>query len=273
VFRGIFRPALTVFAGAALVAGTGAGLTAAHAGQPADAGPPYEFTTVLRGQFAFTPLKNAAMIRVSRHGYTYYSGQQDGDLTITKDGDALRFHDKTARRFEELGNGCREVNVAKGVGALCDLPNGITEARPLLLEVWPRLGDDYTDGRTLPATIAMSVLGDAGDDVAHLGAGPDFFNGAFGRDRVTGGAGNDWLRTGDDADRIRGGAGNDYLMGVDGADRIRGGSGDDRIGGDRGRDRLYAGSGRDVLSCGAGRDGATVDGSDTARDCETLARR
>jgi hypothetical protein len=269
----MFRPALTVLAGAAIAAGTGAGLSAAHAGQPENAGPPYEFTTVLHGQFEFTPLKNAAMIRVSRHGYTYYSGQQDGHLTITKVGDDLRFHDKTARRFEELGDGCRAVNVKRGVGALCELPNNLTVERPLLLEVWPRLGDDYTDGRTLPGTIAMSVLGDAGDDVAHLGAGWDFFNGAFGRDRVTGGGGNDWLRTGDAADRIRGGAGDDYLMGVDGADLIRGGDGNDRIGGDKGRDTLYAGPGRDVLSCGSGRDGATVDSSDTARDCEAVARR
>jgi Ca2+-binding RTX toxin-like protein len=243
----MLRSVLTTAAAAALVAGTGAGMTAAHAGQPADAGPPYSYTTVLNGQFAFTPLKNAAMIRKSDHGYIWYSGQQDGNLTVTKDGDALRFHDKTADRFEELGAGCRKVNVDKGVGAVCNLPNDITERQPLLLEIWPRLGHDYTDGSTLPATIAMTVLGDDGDDVAHFGAGPDFFNGAKGKDRVTGGGGNDWLRTGDHNDRIRGGSGNDYLMGVAGNDRIRGGAGDDRVGGGPGSDVVFGGAGSDVV--------------------------
>ncbi len=273
MFRGFFRPALTIVAGAALAAGTGAGLTAANAGQPADAGPPYTFTTVLNGQFDFVPLKNAAMIRKSRHGYTYYAGQQDGHLTVTQEGDALLLHDTTAHRFEELAGGCRDVAVDKGVAALCSLPGDLTTSRPLLLEVWPRLGDDYTDGRTLPATIAMSVLGDAGDDVARLGAGPDFFNGAKGNDVVTGGAGNDWLRTGDDADTIKGNAGNDYLMGVHGSDLIRGGRGDDRLGGSQGNDRLFAGPGSDVLSCGSGSDGATIDSADSARECESVLRR
>jgi serralysin len=248
VFQGMLRPALTVAAGAALVAGTGAGMTAAFAGQPDNAGPPYSYTTVLHGQFAFTPLKDAAMIRKSDHGYIWYSGQQDGNLTVTKAGGTVRFHDKTAKRFEELGAGCREVNVAKGVGAVCNLPNGITERQPALLEIWPRLGDDYTDLSTLPATIATTVLGDDGNDVAHFGAGPDFFNGAKGKDVVTGGAGNDWLRTGDHDDRIRGGAGGDYLMGVSGNDRIRGGAGDDRIGGGPGGDNLGGGTGHDVIS-------------------------
>jgi serralysin len=230
------------------LADAGAGVTAAFAGRPADAGPPYKYTTVLHGQFAFTPLKNAAMIRKSDHGYIWYSGQQDGHLTVTKDGDTLRFHDKTAQRFEELAGGCRKINVNKGVGAVCNLPKGITERQPALLEIWPRLGDDYTDVRTLPATIAVTVLGDAGDDVAYLGAGPDFFNGAKGKDFVFGGAGNDWLRTGDQDDRIRGGAGNDYLMGVAGNDKIRGGAGDDRIGGGPGKDDIRGGAGNNRIS-------------------------
>ncbi len=244
--KGMLRSALTAAAAVALVAGTG--MTAAHAGKPANAGPPYSYTTVLNGQFAFTPLKNAAMIRKSEHGYTWYSGQQDGRLTVTKEGNALRFHDKTANRFKELGAGCRKLNVNKGVGAICKLPRDITTNRPLLLEVWPRLGHDYTNGSTLPATIAMSVLGDDGDDVTHLGAGPDFFNGAKGHDTVTGGAGNDWLRTGDHNDTIYGGSGNDYLMGVAGNDRIRGEAGDDRIGGGPGNDDLNGGTGRNVIS-------------------------
>ena len=245
--KGMLRSALTAAAAAGLVAGTGAGMTAAFAGQPADAGPPYSFTTVLHGQFAFTPLKNAAMIRKSDHGLTWYSGQQDGDLTVTKNGKSLRFHDRTADRFEELAGACDEVKVDKGVAAVCAIDD-YTTSKPMLLQIWPRLGHDFTDGSTLPETISMSVLGDDGDDVALLGAGPDFFNGAKGKDRVRGSAGNDWLRTGDHDDRIRGGSGNDYLMGVAGNDWIRGGAGDDRVGGGPGSDNVRGGSGANRVS-------------------------
>jgi Ca2+-binding RTX toxin-like protein len=222
-------------------------MTAAWAGEPADAGPPYRFTTVLDGQFKVTPLKNAAMIRKSNHGLTWYSGQQNGKLTVTKNGNSLRFHDRTAHRFQELAGACHEVAANKGVAAVCRIGN-YTTSRPMLLEIWPRLGHDYTDGRTLPATIAMSVLGDDGNDVALLGAGTDFFNGAKGHDRVRGGAGNDWLRTGHHDDRIRGGSGSDYLMGVAGNDWIRGGAGDDHIGGGPGSDNVHGGSGRNRVA-------------------------
>ncbi|HET6562252.1 MAG TPA: calcium-binding protein [Marmoricola sp.] len=255
-----------------MAAGTGAGMVAANAAPPANVGPPYPFTEAI-----FTddvvPLKNGAMITESEHGYIYHAGQQDGHLTVTMAGGALRFHDTATARWEKLVAGCHEVNVNKGVAAVCSVPGYVSASRPLLLEVWPRLGDDFTSGRTLPASIAMAVLGDAGDDVAKLGAGPDFFNGAFGRDRVVGGPGNDWLRTGEDDDVIRGGTGNDYLMGVAGADVILGAGGNDRIGGDQGDDRLFAGSGADVLGCGTGSDDAKIDSSDSARDCEAVVRK
>ena len=46
--------------------------------------------------------------------------------------------------------------------------------------MWPRLGDDRVDASTLPDSVAMTVLGDAGDDVVLFGGGPDFFNGFTG---------------------------------------------------------------------------------------------
>ena len=97
--------------------------------------------------------------------------------------------------------------MAVGIAAVCRVPAGISATAPLLLEVWPRLGDDYVDGSSLPDTFAMTVLSDAGHDVALFGAGPDFFNGFTGRDQVWGGAGNDWIRTGQEADLVWGGDG------------------------------------------------------------------
>jgi Ca2+-binding RTX toxin-like protein len=99
----------------------------------------------------------------------------------------------------------------------------------MFLEVWPRLGHDFVDGSTLPATLRLWVLADAGNDTVYGGAGDDFVNGAHDTDRVWGGAGNDWVRGGSGNDRLYGGTGNDRLLGQDGADVVRGGAGVDRV--------------------------------------------
>ncbi|KAA1420332.1 hypothetical protein F0U44_06965 [Nocardioides humilatus] len=81
----------------------------------------------------------------------------------------------------------------------------------MYIQVWPRLGNDFTDGRTLPARFRLWVLTDAGNDVTYGGDGADFVNGAKGNDRIYGGAGHDWLRGGPGADRIVGGGGGDRV--------------------------------------------------------------
>jgi len=220
------------------------------------AGPPCDFQTELLAGDA-VPLKDAAIISRTACGYRYRAGQQNSHLVVTLVKDGLRFVDTRTSRFDRLTPDCRKLrHLKRGVAAVCRVPDGFSEAWPLLIEVWPRLGNDYVDGSTLPATFAMTVLSDAGNDVAHLGAGPDFFNGASGRDRVWGGAGDDWLRTGDDSDHVWGGAGDDYLVGVDGPDTIVGGMGVDQI------------------YCGNGTDGATVDRDDSIfRLCEQVDHR
>jgi serralysin len=270
VFRRTLRRALAVLVGSAVIAGA-AGSQLGAQGE-LRAGPPYDFTTEIMTKDV-VPLKDAAMIRRTVHGYVYMSGQQHNRLTVTMVDGRLRFVDTGTARWKGLPLACRKQAVKVGVAAVCRMPEGVSTRRPLLLEVWPRLGDDFVDGSSLPATVAMSVLGDAGNDVVRLGAGPDFFNGAFGNDRVWGGAGNDWLRTGKGNDRIWGGPGNDELVGVDGRDVIHGGAGNDRLIGLEGDDRLFAGPGRDLVLCGAGVDSARVDSEDTVRDCEHVDRR
>jgi hypothetical protein len=275
--RRSLRPALAVLAGTALLVGA----TGTQQGAQADLryGPPYEFHTELMGDGAgldgngVIPLKNQAMITRTEHGYLYRAGQQDGHLVVTRVPGGLRFADTGTARFRSLARACKPRRVRTGVAAVCTMPAGVTRSEPLLLEVWPRDGDDVTDGSRLPATIAMAVLADAGKDVTRTGAGDDFINSAQERDRASGGAGNDWIRGGAGNDALHGGAGADYMVGTDGRDRLVGGSGDDRLAGGDARDWLYAGSGRDIAQCGAGTDYAQVDALDKDRDCETVDRR
>ena len=95
------------------------------------------------------------------------------------------------------------------------------------------------------------LLGYGGDDVLNGLSGDDFLAGMKGNDKLTGGAGNDVLR------------------GQDGSDTLDGGSGDDKLTGDAGNDVLIAGAGSDTLTGGSGSDEFTFlmsDGVDVVTD-------
>jgi hypothetical protein len=235
------------------------------------AGPPYEFTTALiDGRQVGKPLTGVAVIDRTEHGYVYRAGSQDNHLVVTRVKGGLRFADSGTPRFKGLAPQCRKARARRGVAAVCAVPAGISTRQPLLLEVWPRIGDDFLDSSRLSADFSVTMLGDLGDDEARFGAGSDFFNGHTGRDRVSGGGGDDWIRTGDDADVVWGGPGNDYLVGMLGNDRIWGEAGDDWLVGMDGDDRLVPGAGRDRAVCGTGTDAASVDDKDVHRDCELV---
>ena len=212
------------------------------------------------------PLKNEAIINPTARGYLYRAGQQDSQLTISRADGRLRFADRGTTEWKWLPRACRAEKVDQGVAATCRIPS-VLQA-PMLLEVWPRLGDDVVDTTALRRRFDVAVLGDRGNDVVRLGAGDDFVNGAQGRDRTYGGRGRDWLRTGDSRDVVDGGKGADHLVGVAGNDRVYGRGGDDRIGGDDGDDVLVGGTGADFVVCGLGRDDAWVDPQDRLVGCE-----
>lgn len=263
--RSVSRTVAVLAAAAAIAVGTGA--QAAVEAKSA-AGPPYEYTTEIMHNNVL-PLRRAAKITLTEHGYLYRAGGQDSHLVIRPVKFGLRFRDTGTSEFRGVPRSCRERRARVGVTAVCRIPAGYSKRWPMLIEVWPRLGDDFVDGSRLPATIAMTVLGDAGDDVARLGAGPDFFNGASGNDRVSGGAGNDWLRAGSGNDLARGGPGDDDVLGMGDDDVLGGGDGDDRLAGGPGNDRIYAGEGSDRVLCGDGDgDYARVDAADTLGLCE-----
>lgn len=153
-----------------------------------------------------------AIIRMSKHGYVYIAGKQSSHLRVTFNNvhRTLRYRDTHTQRFKSLANGCRREHVKTGVSAVCKVPHRFDGHR-MFVQVWPRLGNDYVDGHTLPARFRLWVLADAGNDVVKCGPGADFVNGAKGNDRITGGAGRDWLRAGPGHDRVQGGAGHDRV--------------------------------------------------------------
>jgi hypothetical protein len=220
------------------------------------------------------PLKDKAIINRTPNGWLYRAGQQNSQLTVTmvqgRSAYRLQFVDTSTQSWLWLPKRCHRLEVPQGVSASCRVNPRFTVQQPMLVEIWPRLGDDTVDTSALPALFDVSILGDDGDDVAYLGAGNDFFNGAQGSDTVHGGDGRDWLRTGLEDDSIDGGPGNDYLVGVDGDDALDGGQGDDKIYGSDGNDHHFSGPGDDYVSCGDGFDTAVYKNTDHAVSCETL---
>ncbi len=239
-----------------MAAGTAASLAGA-ARSAYDAGPPYNYKTEIMTNDVL-PLRKAAKITRTRHGYLYRAGGQDTHLVLTRRNGRLRFIDTGTPELKRLPDACRRVQVRGGIGAACRIHGGPTTRRPLLVEVWPRLGHDFVDSSTLPATFALTMLGDEGRDVARFGAGPDYFNGHTQHDRVSGGAGRDWIRAGRHDDTVKGGPGADDLIGMGDRDALYGGDGDDRMAGMEGADRLWGDAGGDRLLCGEGQDWAQI---------------
>lgn len=202
-----------------------------------------------------------------RHGYLYRAGQQNSRLQITFSKDGLRFVDRGTKSFKRVARGCRQVPVRHRVSAVCRVPSTTSVDAPLLIEVWPKLGNGWVDGHTLSAAFAMTVLGDKGRERVRFGAGPDLFNGFMGVDRVSGCAGNDWIRPGPGRDVIDGGDDDDQIVDLAGDDLLMGGDGEDRIGGGPGNDRIEGGAGKDLLLCGPGLDHVPFDPLDRLIDC------
>lgn len=210
-------------------------------------------------------------IEKSGNGYVLTSGQQDAHLVITRVAGGIRFYDTRSEEVRGIPDTCHRAKAALGKAVVCDVPDSVDAANPMTLQIVPRLGDDYTNGRSLNAAFELYVLADRGRDTTYGGAGDDFINSAQQDDMAWGGAGDDWIRGNKGVDQIWGGPGNDRLVGVEGRDVIRGGPGDDRVGGGPGDDLLYADSGQDFVVCGTGNDLAHADSDDsTTNDCESI---
>ncbi len=194
-------------------------------------------TVLWPGDDPYGDMPGKALISVSKWGLRFVAGKQDNDITVTEVGEnKLLFTDTGAKGWKKLAHACDRVKVKRGVGAICRIPPRFRNDKRMFLEIWPRLGDDTVDLRTLPRRYRAWVLVDAGRDIVHTGAGNDFVNGAKGNDLVHAGAGSDWVRTGPGNDRLWGEAGNDELKGVENNDFVHGGPGADEVDGGPGRD-------------------------------------
>ncbi|MFT4010138.1 MAG: calcium-binding protein [Nocardioidaceae bacterium] len=158
-----------------------------------------------------------AIIRVSRWGYTFIAGKQNTHLTIAFDAEAQRlsYRDTGTKKWLKVPKSCKKEKAKRGIAATCAIPKKFKKGK-MFLEVWPRLGNDYVDARTLPAKFRLWALMDAGRDTVLGGAGNDFVNGAFDHDTILGGPGRDFLRAGEAGDYIKGGPGRDKLSCGDG---------------------------------------------------------
>lgn len=161
-----------------------------------------------------------ALIRWSKFGFIYIAGQQDSHITITHDKakNTLTYRDTGTRILQSFPKKrCNQLKAKRGIAVTCKIPKAFDDKK-MFVQVWPRLGNDVVDARTLPKRFRLWALMDAGNDVVHGGAGNDFVNGAKGNDRVWGNGGNDLLRGGPGNDILRGGPGKDRLSCAEGFD-------------------------------------------------------
>jgi hypothetical protein len=221
----VFRRLITLSVAAALAVGLNAG--AAFADHPR--------TYLGPGAAGVHDIKDKALIRPSKWGFIFIAGQQDSHLTVTfdKDANTLTYVDTGTAELIKWPERCTPLTVDQGIAATCTIPPRF-ETQRMFVQVWPRLGNDYVDGSTLPKRFRLWVLADAGNDVFYGGDGADFLNGAKDADIAYGGLSKDWLRTGP------------------------------------GDDQLWGGDDKDRMSCAEDSDVAHADDLDTFYQCETI---
>ena len=198
----MLRRLITLSVAAALAVGLNAG--AAFADHPR--------TYLGPGDADVHGIKDQALIRPSKWGFIFIAGQQDSHLTVTYNAEAnsLTYLDTGTAELVKWPARCTPLTVDEGIGAECSIPPRFDTKR-MFVQVWPRLGNDYVDGSTLPKRFRMWVLADAGLDTFYGGDGADFLNGAKDADIAYGGLGKDWLRTGPGDDQLWGGDDKDRL--------------------------------------------------------------
>jgi len=160
------------------------------------------------------------------------------------------------------------VNIAE-----YDVAANISNAREIVSQVFPAStvgsitvtggsGDDRIFAYSM--TSAVTLNGEAGNDILAGGSAADTLLGGDGDDTLHGRNGNDFLDGGSGVDVLLGNVGNDTLNGGDAADQIFGHQGDDTLNGGDDDDDLYGDEGDDTLNGGAGND--TLNGDSSLND-------
>jgi Ca2+-binding RTX toxin-like protein len=151
----------------------------------------------------------------------------------------------------DAGGGDDAVSGKEGGGLGGEFPTAIT--------IHGEAGNDVLTGGSGNDTISGetgsdTLKGAKGFDTLDGGAGDDVVSGGDGDDTVDGGPGKDGLKGGDNGDTVDGGGGNDALTGGEGDDVVNGSEGNDVLGGGSGDDDVNGDAGRDQLAGGHGND-------------------
>ncbi|WP_372621547.1 hypothetical protein [Falsiroseomonas sp.] len=156
-------------------------------------------------------------------------GAGNEDVLVLNDGGVV------SQAMSSAIRGIEQIQAAAGsaLPLALNIGAGLTTSGAALT-VLGTAGDDTLNGTH--ATIALALIGEAGND------------------RLTGGAFADTLAGGADNDILRGLAGNDVLDGGDGHDRLLGDAGNDLLIGGAGNDTLLGGAGADTIDLGSGID-------------------
>lgn len=189
-----------------------AGLTLTLAAAPATAGKNHPDMMLGPGEAGVSGIGNKALIRKNKWGYVYIAGKHNSHITVTYDkaANTLTYADTGTKKLISVPSACDRQKAKKGIKAVCKIPAAF-DSKKFFVQVWPRLGNDWLDARTLPARFRVWALMDDGRDTVYLGKGNDFVNGAMGPDWIYGGEGNDLMRTGKGNDHLWGGPGKDRL--------------------------------------------------------------
>src|SRR3954454_12958678 len=67
-----------------------------------NAGPPYQFTTELMGEYSTMILKDQALLTRTDLGYRYWSGGQNNHIVVTLVEGGLKFRDTATKSFKKL---------------------------------------------------------------------------------------------------------------------------------------------------------------------------
>lgn len=172
-------------------------------------------------------------------------GAGSGDVLVLSDGglisQAMSGAIRGIERIQVAAGGAQPLTINFGAGLT-------TSGVPLVVQA--TAGDDSLNGTH--ATMALSLLGEAGNDILTGSALSDTVQGGIGNDTLRGLAGNDVLEGGEGSDRLLGADGNDLLLGGDGNDTMLGGAGADMLDLGTGVDRADGGAGNDLYRVLAG---------------------
>ena len=187
--------------------------------------------------------------------------------TVETDGDTVTYKGGEGRDWPNASSAggklaiSDSVNGFSAVEAPCTQVDESTVECPMPARYRAELGggsDDHafgTDSGALPATLAIELHGQGGDDRLEPWDPSD--GTPIGGTRLAdGGEGNDTLYGSTGVDQLLGGAGNDIVFGYGGADQLQGGEGDDTMSGEQGHPQLNVASSfaADVVDGGPGTD-------------------